>query len=337
MPELRKDYVTDTWVVFSRIRSQRPGVPQAENGHTDPAKCPFCPGKEHLTPPEILAYRKDGVPNGPGWWVRCVPNAFPALAIEGELQREIHQVFQRVSGVGAHEVIIETPKHDGQIPQMSEFQLEEMIEAYKQRYLDLSQDKRFRYILIFKNRGSGAGATISHPHSQLIALPIVPRRIMEEVNAVNRFYHASGGSCLYCEVLETERKEATRIISQNDSFVVLSPYAARYPFEMWILPKRHEMAFEDITDHERKPLARALKDALSRLFQVLDDPPYNYYIHTAPCDRQETRYHWHLEITPVLVETAGFERGTDFYINPVMPEDAASILRGTTERGNPTA
>ena len=333
MPELRKDYITDTWVVFSPIRSKRPGTFHAENGHTDPDKCPFCQGKEHMTPPEILAYRRTGGPNEPGWWVRCVPNAFPALMIEGELTRDVHQVFQRVSGIGAHEVIVETPEHDAHIPQMSEQQVQEIITAYRQRYLDLTRDKRFRYILIFKNRGARAGASISHPHSQLIAMPIVPRRIMEEVNAVNRYYHASGGTCLYCEVLDNELKVGTRIIAENGSFVSLSPYAARYPFETWILPKKHEMAFEDIADSERKPLAHILQDALARLYHVLDDPPYNYYIHTAPCDRQETRYHWHLEITPRLVETAGFERGTDFYINPVMPEDAASILRGTTQAG----
>ena len=150
---------------------------------------------------------------------------------------------------------------------------------------------------------------------------------MEEVNSLTRFYESTGGSCLYCEIAETEIEEGTRIVSENESFVCLSPYAARFPFETWILPKAHEMAFEDIADDERTPFARILKDVLGRIFGILDDPPFNYYIHTAPCDRKESKYHWHLEITPRLTETAGFERGTGFYINPVMPEDAAAILR----------
>lgn len=331
MPEIRKDYVTDTWVVFSASRSQRPGAFRSGKSRTDPIKCPFCYGHEHMTPPEILAYRKDGQPNGTGWWIRCVPNKYPALQVEGEVHRRVNQIFHSVNGVGAHEVIVETPDHDVHMSMLSEFQIQEVITAYKQRYLDLIRDKRFKYILIFKNHGERAGASISHPHSQLIATPIVPRRIMEEVEAVNRYYESMGGACIYCEIIETELEEEKRILAANDSFIALSPYAARFPFETWILPKAHEMAFEDLADTERTPLARIMKDVLGRMHRVLDDPPFNYYIHTAPCDRKLPRYHWHLEITPRLTETAGFERGTGFYINPVMPEDAASILSEGTK------
>jgi UDPglucose--hexose-1-phosphate uridylyltransferase len=328
MPELRKDYVTDTWVVFSPARAKRPTDFHMQTRPTDKAKCPFCPGHETMTPPEILAYRKEGPANSPGWWIRCIPNAFPALQIEGELHRHVTQLFHSMNGIGAHEVIIETPEHETHLSAFSDFQMQEVITAYKQRYTDLTRDKRFKYILIFKNHGERAGASISHPHSQLIATPIVPRHILEEVNALNRFYEATGGSCIYCEVVETELEEERRIISENRSFVSVSPYAARFPFETWILPKAHEMAFEDITDEERAPLASMLKDVFGRLHQVLDDPPFNYYIHTSPCDRKEVKFHWHIEITPRLTEVAGFERGTGFYINPVMPEDAASILKG---------
>ena len=327
MPELRKDYVTDTWVVFSTVRSKRPGEFKFESRPTPPEKCPFCIGHEHMTPPEILAYRKEGAANSAGWWIRCVPNKYPALSVEGEVRRHVSQLFHSVNGVGAHEVIVETPDHDTPLPELSDFQVKEVIIAYKQRYLDLIKDKRFKYILIFKNHGEKAGASLSHPHSQLIATPIVPRRIMEEVNAATRYYESTGGACIWCEVIETELEEEKRVVSENDMFVSISPFAARFPFETWILPKAHETAFEDITDEERTPLARMLKDVLGRLYHILDDPPFNYYIHTAPCDRKETRYHWHLEITPRLTQTAGFERGTGFYINPVMPEDAASILR----------
>ena len=333
LPELRKDYVTDTWVVFSPTRAKRPGDFRIQGRTTDPAKCPFCIGHEHMTPPEILAYRKNGTPNSPDWWIRCIPNAFPALQIEGEVHRRVTQLFHSVNGIGAHEVIVEAPSHTIHLSDVSDFQMQEVITAYKQRYIDLTRDKRFKYILIFKNHGERAGASISHPHSQLIATPIVPRRIMEEVTAAERFYESTGGSCLYCEIIETELEEQKRIVSENDAFVALSPYAARFPFETWILPKGHEMAFEDITDAERTPLAQMMKDVLGRLYHVLDDPPFNYYIHTSPCERKELKYHWHFEITPRLTEIAGFERGTGFYINPVMPEDAATILRGTDPMG----
>ncbi len=151
---------------------------------------------------------------------------------------------------------MDTPDHEAQLSQLSEFQIQEVITAYKHRYLDLIQDKRFKYILIFKNHGEKAGASISHPHSQLIATPIVPRRIMEEVSALQRFYEATGGSCLYCEIVATELEEEKRIVSENDKFVAISPYAARFPFETWVLPRAHEMAFEDLTDDERTPFAR---------------------------------------------------------------------------------
>ncbi len=328
MPELRKDYVTDTWVVFSTVRSRRPTDFAGGKAPNNASACPFCYGHEHMTPPEILAYRKEGPRDSPGWWIRCIPNKYPALMIEGEVHRRVNQIFHSVNGVGAHEIIIESPDHDGDLSEFSDFQVQEVITAYKQRYEDLRRDRRLKYILIFKNHGEKAGASLAHPHSQLIATPIVPRQIMEEVNAVNRHYEATGGSCIYCEIVETEAEEGKRVISENDSFIAISPYAARFPFESWILPKAHEMAFEDISDDERTPLVRILKNVLGRLRKVLNDPPYNYYIHTVPCDRKEVRYHWHIEITPRVTEIAGFERGTGFYINPVMPEDAAAILTG---------
>lgn len=331
MPELRKDYATDTWVVFSATRGHRPtdfdAIP------TSPTKaetCPFCPGREGMTPPETLAFRRDGEPNGPDWWVRCVPNKFPALEAEGEVLRRVHQVFHRVSGVGVHEVIVETPEHDGHLPRLGPRQVEEVLEAYKQRYLDLTQDRRLKYVLIFKNHGAKAGASISHPHSQLIATPIIPRRILDELRGWVNHHDATGGACLFCDIVAEERQVGERVVAENDAFLALSPYAARFPFETWILPKEHEVSFAAFTDRERAPLARLLQDVLGRLDRALHDPPFNYYIHTAPCNAREGRdFHWHIEITPRVTETAGFERGTGFYINPVMPEDAAARLRAT--------
>lgn len=330
MPELRKDYVTDTWVVFSAWRSQRPMAAKRAGTATSPASaCPFCPGNEHMTPPEILAYRDNGQANAPGWWVRCIPNKYPALVIEGEVKRRVSQIFHSVSGVGAHEVIIETPDHGGTMASLEVKQIYEIICAYRDRYVDLTRDQRFKYILIFKNHRAEAGASLEHPHSQLIATPIIPRRIMDELRASRDFYETTGGSCIYDEILEEEGGVGERIVTENDGFMAFCPYASRFPFETWILPRRHEVHFEDMGDGERHNLASMLKDLFSRLDALLNDPPFNYYIHTAPCDRKDHRYyHWHLEITPRTSSTAGFERGTGFYINSVPPEDAAKLLRG---------
>ncbi len=329
MPELRKDYVTDTWVVISQWRSQRPtDLNKQLPSPGDPSSCPFCPGKEAMTPPEILAYRNNGGRDGPGWWVRCVPNKFPALQIEGEVNRQVHQIFHKVNGIGAHEVIIETPDHSAGLAQLPEKQIYEIICAYRDRYRDLSRDRRLKYILIFKNWGPTAGASLSHPHSQLIATPIIPQKIMEELSVAQRYYQLTGGSCIYDEILSSELEAKDRIVYQNDMFVALCPYASRFPFEVMIAPRHHQAHFENMTDEERWALAAALRDVMGRLHGLLNDPPYNYYIHTAPSDGADHRhYHWHIEITPSLTTLAGFERGTGFYINPVPPEDAAKLLR----------
>jgi UDPglucose--hexose-1-phosphate uridylyltransferase len=328
MPELRKDYVTNTWVVFSALRSQRPGAFRAGRWGTDPDRCPFCVGHEHMTPPEVLAYRKDGPPNGPGWSVRCIPNMYPALEPDGRVRREGSDLFRRVTGVGVHEIVIETPDHEEHLSKLSESQMAGIVDAYRERYLSLVRDKRLKYVLVFKNHGERAGATLSHPHSQIIATPIVPRRITEEIRSLNRFHESSNGACLFCRIIEAERADGKRIVSENESFLCVSPFAARFPFETWILPVIHRAAFEDLPAGERREFARILRDILVRMDGILDNPPFNYYIHTTPCDRRAVRYHWHVEVTPRLTEIAGFERGTDFYINPVMPEDAAAILRG---------
>ncbi len=329
MPELRKDYVTDTWVVFSTMRSQRPiEIERPTSRPMAPSSCPFCPGNEGMTPPEILAYRDDGKANGPGWWVRCIPNKYPALTIEGDVKRRVTQLFHSVDGVGAHEVIIETPDHLSNLPSLDIRQIYEVICAYRDRYVDLTKDSRFKYILIFKNHGAAAGASLGHPHSQLIATPIIPRRIIDELRASRRFYEETGGSCIYDEIVKDELEAGQRVVDENQAFLALCPYAARYPFETWILPKEHEVHFEDMGDDERHSLARFLKETLSRLDSLLEDPPFNYFIHTAPCDKKDHRYyHWHIEITPRLSSTAGFERGSGFYINSVPPEDAARLLR----------
>jgi UDPglucose--hexose-1-phosphate uridylyltransferase len=257
-----------------------------------------------------------------------VPNKFPALMVEGDVNPRISQLHSTMNGIGAHEIVIETPEHLQHIGTMSESQVKEVLTAYRDRYVDLMGDRRFKYILIFKNHGAKAGASLSHPHSQIIATPIVPRQVMEELDNARNYFQMSGGNCIYDDIIELEMESEERVVLKNKSFIALSPFAARYPFETWILPTRHEPYFEKMTDEERADLASIMSKLLSKMDKILKNPPYNYYIHTSPTDRQDHRsYHWHIEITPRLTHAAGFERGSGFYINPVPPEDATRFLR----------
>src|SRR5881628_406848 len=272
--------------------------------------------------------RDRGRPNGPGWSIRCVPNKFPALERVGEVREHRDGPFLSVDGVGAHEIIVESPDHDGHLATLDDRQVERVLRAYRERYHDLAADRRIKYVQIFKNHGERAGASFSHPNAQLIAIPIVPLRVLEEAEGMRAHAEQREGECLYCEILRRELALGRRVVAENRAFVALEPYAARFPFETWLLPKVHARAFETLSDADRGALARILKDVLGRMDRALDDPSFNYYIHTAPVREPEGTFHWHLEITPRLTEFAGFERGTGFYINPVVPEDAAAILKG---------
>jgi len=325
--------VTGRWVIISTDRSKRPSDFVREPYKLKGGFCPFCPGNESKTPPEIIAYRprSDGAspaaPNTPGWTVRVVPNKFPALGIEGNLDRQAEGMFDRMNGIGAHEVIIETPEHDKTLATLPEKRVEDVLWAFRDRVVDLKQDKRFRYILIFKNHGEAAGASLEHPHSQLIALPILPTQVLEELQGAKQFYTLKE-RCIYCDIIAQELDSGVRVIGQNDDFVILSPFAPRFPFETWLLPKRHESAFENAASHIYENLARALKGLLLKFERVLDHPSYNLVIHTSPlAEPINEYYHWHVEILPKLTRTAGFEWGTGFHINPTPPEEAAQFLR----------
>ena len=290
--------------------------------------CPFCAGHEELTPPEVFAYRSNGAaPNAPGWDLRVVPNRFPALKVEGGLDREGDGMFDRMNGIGAHEVIIETPEHDKTLASMTDGEIERVLSAFRARVLDLTQDRRFRYILLFKNHGAPAGATLEHSHSQLIALPIVPDFVREEIQGARRHY-AAKERCVFCDIVHHELAAARRVIVENADLVALAPYASRFPFETWIVPRRHGARFEEAAQHEYQSLARLLKMLLVRVNRALESPPYNLIVHSAPCsDDHPESYHWHVELMPRLTRVAGFEWGTGFYINPTSPEEAARVLR----------
>ncbi|PYR25943.1 MAG: galactose-1-phosphate uridylyltransferase [Acidobacteria bacterium] len=329
MPELRKDPVTGRWVIISTERRKRPSDFRLERpALVGTGVCPLCVGREDLTPPEVLAYRQNGgAPNSPNWDLRVVPNKFPALQVEGGLDREAEGMFDRMNGIGAHEVIIETPDHGKTLASMSEPEIERVLWAFRERVLDLKQDRRFRYILIFKNHGAAAGASLEHTHSQLIALPVVPDFVREEVEGARRHF-ATKERCVFCDIVHQEIDTGRRVIQENADIVALSPYAPRFPFETWLLPRRHAARFEDAPRHEYEGLARLLKAVLMRVNRALESPPYNLIIHSSPFSEETTDfYHWHLELMPKLTKVAGFEWGTGFYINPTSPEEATRVLR----------
>ena len=329
MPELRKDPITGRWVIISTDRGKRPNDFVRESVTIKGTGfCPFCSGNESKTPPEILAYgRNGGAKDTPGWSVRVVPNKFPALGIEGGLDREGEGLFDRMNGVGAHEVVIETPDHRSTLATIPDKAIEEVLWAYRDRVLDLKNDRRFRYILIFKNHGEAAGASLEHTHSQLIALPIVPKRVREEVDNSRKYYEEKE-RCIFCDMIKQEVETASRVISENEHFIALAPYAPRFPFETWLLPKQHSSAFENQQTPIYASLASQLREILVRLDVVLDRPAYNYVIHTSPIGEEiNDHYHWHIEMMPKLTKVAGFEWGTGFYINPTPPEEAARFLR----------
>ncbi|MGD0112773.1 MAG: galactose-1-phosphate uridylyltransferase [Armatimonadota bacterium] len=331
MPELRRDPITGEWVVIASERAKRPSDFGRRPKDPEPDKaaiCPFDPGNEAMTPPEIMAFRHPGSQrNGPGWWVRVVPNKYPALAVEGSLNKTGFGMYDWMNGVGAHEVIIETPEHDRPFAFLDSRQLEDVLWAYRARYLDLKKDPRLKFILLFRNHGRVAGASLAHPHSQLIATPMVPGEIALEMEGARR-YEGYRERCVFCDILRQEMDEGTRVVAENDHFIAFEPFASKYPFETWLLPKRHLSSFAAISADEQSGFAAMLGEALRRIHLTLDDPPYNYSIHTAPCDRDDRDdYHWHLEIFPRLTIAAGFEMGTGIYINVTPPEVAARYLR----------
>ncbi|WP_406693433.1 galactose-1-phosphate uridylyltransferase [Singulisphaera sp. Ch08] len=331
MPELRKDPIVGRWVIIAHERAKRPhdfsGEAQLQ---PEGSFCPFCEGNEDKTPPEIVAYRERGTrPNGPGWRIRVVPNKFPALKIEGNLNKRGEGIYDKMAGVGAHEVIIESPRHHVSLPELPEENVREILWVYRDRLVDLKKDSRLVHGMLFKNVGSAAGASLEHTHSQLIVTPIVPISVWEEMTGSLEFFNYRG-RCIYCDMVQQELSTEKRIVLDTSHFTAFCPYASRFPFETWIVPKTHSSHFENIPKQGVDDLATVLKQVLGKLELALDNPAYNYIIHTSPFDHQELpHYHWHIEIIPRLSKVAGFEWGSGFYINPVPPEDAAAFLRET--------
>ncbi len=332
MPELRKDPITQEWVIIATERARRPSdfthltIAEPEKPEYSPT-CPFCPGKEQLTPPEVLSFRQSRDPNATDWWVRVVPNKFPALAIEGELEKRGNGMYDLMNGVGAHEIIIETPQHNQEPATMALNQLAEVLWAYRERYLDLRKDSRFKYILVFRNHGKVAGASLEHPHSQLIATPMIPIEVVNEITGAERYY-SYRDRCIWCDMVKEELRAGVRVVNRTAHYVAFTPFASKYPFETWLLPIEHHANYAAMTRENMEEFAGLMQDALGRISRCLNGPPYNFAIHTAPCDREDSDvFHWHMVIMPRLTIAAGFEMGTGIYINVTSPEDAATYLR----------
>lgn len=337
MPDLRHDPIQKRWVILSTERGRRPSDFAPTQPTSSPADCPFCPGHESVTPKELLAVRPQGNPNDPSWQLRVIPNKFPALRVEGELERFGAGMYDRMSGVGAHEIIIESPEHTLDLPDLSVHQVYLIMRAWRDRIADLMRDPRLRYILVFKNFGATAGATVDHPHSQLIAMPVTPHTVALELESARQHYNLKE-RCIFCDVLRQEIEERKRVVAIDEHFVTWCPYASRFPFETWLAPRVHSHDFSLASDELLRYLAVNLRDAMQRMNGALGRPPYNLIIHTAPntlhrpvrahyWETLQADYHWHIEIFPRLTRTAGFEWGSGIYINPTPPEDAASYLR----------
>jgi UDPglucose--hexose-1-phosphate uridylyltransferase len=332
MPELRQDPATQEWVIVATERARRP-EDFARPGRSQPPEeragpCPFCPGNEHLTPPETLAYRRDGQPNGTGWWVRVVPNQFPALVPEGSQdRREEVRLFRRMDGLGQHEVVIESPDHRGTFCLFDDKQVEEILLVYRERYLELSRQRWARLIIVFRNHGVRAGTSLAHPHSQIITTSVVPNALRRRHDVAIRYFDGVG-RCLGGDIVAQERSVGKRVLLETEDFVAFHPFASRVPFETWVAPLRPQASFALISMDEAKRLAVVLKTVLAKLYYGLNNPDYNFVIDTVPVgDEQKEYYLWHIRIVPRLTTPAGFEVGSGIFITTALPEDTAEFMR----------
>ena len=329
MAELRRDPIVGRWVIVDNDHPNKPEDFEYEPYIQKGGVCPFCYGNESMTPPEIDSFRNPGtVANTSGWQVRVVPNKFPALRIEGELDRRGIGIYDMSNGVGAHEVLIESPYHAKDISDLLNSEVEGVIAMLCRRALDLKRDKRFKYIMVFRNFGPAAGASLEHPHTQIVALPMIPKSVSEEIKGA-RDYFEYRERCIFCDIIRQETQEKERIVLENEHFISFCPFVSRFPFELWIMPKKHAGYFCHMPQDEAQALAAILKDTIAKVKKVFTNISYNYIIHTSPIngDGDVEYYHWHIEFMPKLMRVAGFEWGTGFYIDPTSPELAAGYLK----------
>ena len=323
--ELRTDPIVGRQVLIAEDRAGRPNdlsvSPLARETASQIADCPFCAGHENRTPESLLEVAGE---TGP-WQVRVVPNKYPAVALDPSLA----VTQSAVAPFGAHEVFIESPRHVCDISELSVAEMARVLRVYRQRLRDWSADERIAQVLIFKNVGNPAGASLGHLHSQLVALPTVPAVIAAEVDAARKFFVANE-RCIFCALLDEELSHGERLVASSESFVAFCASAGRQPYETWILPRAHHASFGQLTDAESDSLAELLQDIVRRLQTQLDPLAYNLILHTAPTsERDDAHFHWHFELVPRSTQLAGFEWGTGMHINPLAPERAATSLGST--------
>lgn len=327
MAELRREPIVRRWVVITSDHPKGPSdylsfkppyQPQEPGG-----PCPFCPGNEGMTPKETLSLSLEG--GREGWSVRVIPNKYPFFRIEGEFDRRPEGMYDMMGAIGAHEIVVEAPEHQQSLAAMEPRQIERILLAFRERLIDLEKDFRFQQFLILKNY---PGVFNRHPHSHLMAMPVIPKRIDEEIAGASDYYHRKE-RCIYCDIIREEISTKKRIVIETVHFVVFSPFASRFPFETWILPKIHSPDFQRINEVEIEDLSRGIQSLFSRYHKLLADPPYSMAFHTSPVQGRfhRSEYHWHIETRLRIGLREGFEWGTGFYVNPTPPEAASALLR----------
>lgn len=328
MPELRQDPTTKDWVVIANERARRPDQFKREPVATEQwvKPCPFCPGNEHLTPPAIIE-----LGSGRSWRVRVIPNKFAAFETDVPHLAHQHNLFNTQEAYGYHEVVIESPEHRTDLGQMTVAQVREILRIYRDRHLALREDPKVKLVLVFRNQGLSAGASLAHPHSQIIGTPIIPPRIRRKYEAAIRYFDDTQ-ECVYCAVRNEEQKDSRRMILETRFLTLIHPFASQMPFETWILPKRHSPSFAHIEEPELSDLALSLRAILGVMHTSLGNPDYNLIVHTAPVEDEHKPYFlWHVEIRPRLATPAGFELGTGVFINTAVPEETAAYFRPIVE------
>lgn len=328
MPELRQNLATKEWVIIATERAKRPRdfISEVHDiTHMRPdyvADCPFCPGNEDQTPENLLQWPARGP-----WLVRAFPNSYPALTRYGDREPLLDGVHRKLNGIGYHEVIVESPYHNATPALQRPEEVTLTLKAFQTRGREIMEDPRIEQIFFFKNHGVSAGSSIEHPHSQLLALPMVPYDMRRRIEELRRTVDEDG-VCPYCQMLDMELMEKERIICQNEHFVAFIPYAAFSPFHTWIVPRRHGPTFLDLDPEELKSLASIMREVFGKIYFGLYDPDYNYIIRSAPNRDSSSAYlHWYVSVVPRVTRTAGFELGSGMYINPSLPEESARFLR----------
>jgi UDPglucose--hexose-1-phosphate uridylyltransferase len=328
MPELRQNFFTKEWVIIATERAKRPEeLATRRPAQTAPAfveSCPFCPGNESKTPSEVMRFPSNA---GEPWTVRVIPNKFAALSSAAQPTRSLQDVWRRIEGFGVHEVIIDSPDHSCCMALLPDAQVASILRVYRERYNLLSMDRRVNHVTIFKNHGADAGASLQHPHSQLIATPVIPSQVRHRLHEA-LLYYDDEGKCMYCHMVEREVEEQTRIVLKSEHFVAMEVFASATPFATHIVPLRHMASFGDISPAEIADLAHVLRSLLAKIHVGLENPDLNFTIRSSPSDYAGARhFHWYVSVIPRLTRVAGFELGSGMFINTVLPEAAAEFLR----------